>query len=140
MVPVPTGGQTQFKSLHGTLAVKNGVVRNEDLLMAGEGFTIKGRGMLVNLNDNSLKYDLTLGVTEQRTTTATNAFKLGGYEVPIACRGLVDSPSCLPDFANILGALAKDAAQKKIEKAVGKQLKGVLDGKNGDALKNLLKF
>ena len=140
VVPVPTGGQTQFKSLHGTLAVKNGVIRNEDLLMAGEGFTIKGKGMLVNLNDNSIKYDLTLGVTEQRTTTATNTFKLGGYEVPIACRGLVDSPSCLPDFANILGAVAKDAAKKKIEKAVGKQLKGVLDGKNGDALKNLLKF
>lgn len=140
VVTVPKGGQTQFKSLHGTLAVKNGVIRNEDLLMAGEGFTIKGKGMLVNLNDNSIKYDLTLGVTEQRTTTATNTFKLGGYEVPIACRGLLDSPSCLPDFANILAAVAKDAAKKNIEKAVGKQLKGVLDGKNGDALKNLLKF
>ena len=140
VVPVPNGGQTQFKSLHGTLAVKNGVIRNDDLLMAGEGFTIKGKGMLVNLNDNSIKYDLTLGVTEQRTTTATNTFKLGGYAVPIACRGVVDSPSCLPDFGNILAAVAKDAANKNIEKAVGKQLKGVLDGKNGDALKNLLKF
>jgi len=140
MVAVPKGGQTQFKSLNGTLAVKNGVIRNEDLLMNGEGFTISGRGMLVNLNDNSIKYDLKLAVAEQRTTTASNTFKLGGYEVPIACRGQVDSPSCLPDFGHILGDVAKDAAKKKIEKAVGKKLKGVLDGKNGDAIKNLLKF
>lgn len=140
VVPVPKGGQTQFTRLDGTLAVKNGVIRNEDLLMAGEGFTIKGRGMLVNLNDNSLKYDLTLAVAEQRTATATNTYKLGGYEVPIACRGQVDSPSCLPDFGHILGAVAKDAAKKKIEKAVGKKLKGVLDSKDGETLKNLLKF
>ena len=33
-----------------------------------------------------------------------------------------------------------DAAKKKFEKAVGKKLQGVLDGKQGDALKNLLKF
>ncbi|MCC6710139.1 MAG: AsmA family protein [Gammaproteobacteria bacterium] len=140
VVPVPKGGQTQFKSLAGTLAVKNGVIRNDDLLMTGEGFTIKGRGMLVNLNDNTIKYDLSLGVTEQRTTTATNTFKLGGYEVPIACRGQVDSPSCLPDFGHILGDVAKDAAKKKIEKAVGKKLKGLIDGKDGDTIKNLLKF
>jgi AsmA protein len=140
MVPVPKGGQTAFKSLKGTLAVKNGVVRNEDLLMAGEGFTIQGRGMLVNLNDNSLKYDLTLAVAEQTTSSASNTYKLGGYEVPIACRGQIESPSCLPDFGHILGAVAKDAAKKKIEKAVNKKLKGVLNGKDGEALKNLLKF
>lgn len=140
VVPVPKGGQTQFKSLTGTLAVKNGVVRNDDLLMAGEGFTIKGKGMLVNLNDNSIKYDLSLGVTEQRTATATNTFKLGGYQVPIACRGQVDSPSCLPDFGHILGDVVKDAAKKKIEKAVGKKLKGIIDGKDGETIKNLLKF
>jgi hypothetical protein len=96
--------------------------------------------MLVNLNDNSIKYDLKLAVTEQRTSTATDTYKLGGYEVPIACRGMVNSPSCLPDFGHILGDVAKDAAKKKIEKALGKKLKGVLDGKNGDALQKLLKF
>ena len=116
------------------------MVRNEDLRLNGEGFTIKGRGMLVNLNDKTIKYDLQLAVAEQRTTSTSNTYKLGGYEVPIACRGHIDRPSCLPDFGDILGAVAKDAAKKKIEKAIGKQLKGVLDGKNGDALKNLLKF
>jgi hypothetical protein len=122
------------------LNIKQGVVRNQDLVMNGEGFTIKGRGTLANLNDNSLKYDLLLAVSEQRSTSAKNTYKLGGYEVPIACHGQLNSPTCLPDFAHILGAVAKDAAKKKIEKAVGKKLKGVLEGKQGDALKNLLKF
>lgn len=140
VVPVPHGGQTQFKSLAGTLTVKNGVVRNEDLRLNGEGFTIKGRGMLVNLNDKTIKYDLQLAVAEQRSNSAGKVYKLGGYDVPIACRGRVDRPSCLPDFGHILGAVAKDAAKKKIEKALGKQLKGVLDGKHGETLKNLLKF
>ncbi len=140
VVAVPTGGQTQFKSLDGSLTIKQGVVRNQDLVMNGEGFTIKGRGTLANLNDNSLKYDLLLAVSEQRSTSAKNTYQLGGYEVPIACHGQLNSPTCLPDFAHILGAVAKDAAKKKIEKAVGKKLKGVLEGKQGDALKNLLKF
>ena len=139
-VAVPKGGQTPFKNLDGTLAIKSGVIRNEDLVMNGEGFTITGKGMLVNLNDNSIKYDLKLAVTEQRIKSATDTYKLGGYEVPIACRGQLDSPSCLPDFGNILGEVAKAAATKKIEKALGKKLKGALGGKNGDALKNLLKF
>lgn len=139
-VAVPKGGQTQFKNLDGTIAIKQGVVRNDDLVMNGEGFTIKGQGTLANLNDNSLKYDLLLAVSEQRTTGATHNGKLGGYQVPIACRGQVDNPTCLPDFGQLLGAVAKDAAKKKLEKAVGKKLQGVLDGKQGDALKNLLKF
>ena len=140
VVAVPKDGQTQFKSLDGTLAIKHGVVRNEDLVMNGEGFTIKGQGTLANLNNNSLKYDLLLAVSEQRSALAKNIYKLGGYEIPIACHGQLNGPTCLPDFGHILGAVAKDAAKKKIEQAVGKKLKGVLDGKQGDALKNLFKF
>lgn len=140
VVAVPKGGQTQFKNLDGTVAIKQGVVRNDDLVMNGEGFTIKGRGTLANLNDNSLKYDLLLAVSEQRITGAKHTDKPGGYQIPIACRGHVDNPICLPDFGQLLGAVAKDAAKKKLEKAVGKKLKDVLDGNQGDALKNLLKF
>ena len=140
VVAVPQGGQTQFKSLAGTLDIQHGMVRNNNLVMNGAGFTISGAGLIANLHDNSLKYDMRLAVAAHRTASAKSTAKLGGYEVPIACHGQLDNPICLPDFGHILGAVAKDAAKKKIEKAVGKKLKGVIDGKPGDALKNLLKF
>ena len=140
IVTVPHGGQTQFRRLAGTVAINNGVVHNDDLRMEGDGFTITGRGMLVNLNDNSLKYDLQLAIPAAGAAGAKSAAKLAGYAIPIACRGAVNSPSCLPDFRHILATVATDAAKKKIEKALGKQLKGVLGGKPGEPLQNLLKF
>lgn len=139
-VPVPQGGETRFNSLGGTLVAANGVIRNEDLVLAGDGFTITGKGMLANLHDNSLKYDLELAVTEQRKQAGTAEFNLGGYEVPIQCRGNIEKPSCLPDFGGILAQVAKRAAKKEIEKAVGDKLKDVLPGETGDALKKLFKF
>lgn len=132
VVPVPKGGETAFDSLTGTLAVKGGVVRNEDLLMRGRGFTIKGRGMLANLNDKSLKYDLELAVDASRDAAGGDKLKLGGYTVPIACRGEVSKPTCLPDFGHILGDVAKSAVKQK--------LKDKLGGQGGEALEKLLKF
>lgn len=131
VVPVPRGGQTQFRRLAGTLNIKSGVVHNDDLRMIGAGYAITGHGMLVDLKDNTLKYDLQLAVSELAPSDPPSAAKSGSYEIPIACRGAVDSPTCLPDFRHILGAVATDAAKKKIEKALGK---------HGDVLKNLLKF
>jgi hypothetical protein len=139
-VPVPKGGETRFTSLGGTLTAKNGVIRNEDLVLAGNGFTIKGKGMLANLHDNTLKYDLELGVTEQRTQAGTAHYNLGGYDVPIQCRGQIEEPSCLPDFGQIMAQVVKGAAKKEVEKAVGKQLEKILPGGAGDALKNIFKF
>lgn len=132
VVPAPKGGETAFDSLTGTLAVQGGVVRNEDLLMRGRGFTIKGRGMLANLNDKSLKYDLELAVDASRDTAAGDKLKLGGYTVPIACRGQVSKPTCLPDVGHILGDVAKSAVKQK--------LKDKLGGQGGEALEKLLKF
>jgi len=139
-VPIPKGGETRFTSLGGTLLAKNGVIRNEDLVLAGDGFTIEGKGTLANLHDNTLKYDLKLGVTESRAQRGTANYNLGGYSVPIQCRGQIDDPSCLPDFGDILAQVAKSAVKKKVKDAVGKKLRDAVGGEAGDALKNLLKF
>jgi len=139
-VPVPKGGETRFSSLGGTINAKNGVLRNEDLVLAGDGFTIRGEGMLANLHDNSVKYDLELAVTEARKEATGGRYNLGGYKVPIACRGKLDKPSCLPDVGQIVSQVVKAEAKKKVEKAVGKKLKDAVGGEAGEALKNILKF
>jgi uncharacterized protein involved in outer membrane biogenesis len=136
-VPVPTkGGETRFSTLGGTLNVKNGVIRNEDLVLAGDGFLITGKGMLANLHDNTVKYDLKLGVTEARKGAAGGNYNLGGYTVPIQCRGAIENPSCLPDFGDIIKQVAVGAVKDKI----GDKLKDIIPGDAGEALKNIFKF
>ncbi|MEQ8663742.1 MAG: AsmA family protein, partial [Gammaproteobacteria bacterium] len=139
-VPLPEGGETRFTSLGGTLDVKSGVIRNEDLLLAGDGFKITGKGMLANLHDNSVKYDLELSVDEARKEATGANYNLGGYAVPIRCRGDLTSPSCLPDAGKILSQVVKKAATKEIEKKVGDKIKDAVGGEAGEVLKDLFKF
>ncbi|MGE0482517.1 MAG: AsmA family protein [Gammaproteobacteria bacterium] len=139
-VPVPKGGETRFTSLGGTLNANNGVIHNQDLVLAGDGFKITGKGMLANLHDMSVKYDLQLAVDETRQTTGTANYNLGGYAVPIACRGSIESPSCLPDVGDILKQVVQSAAKKKVQDAIGDKLEKVIPGDAGEALKKLFKF
>ena len=134
-VAVPKGGETRFNTLGGTLNAKNGVIHNQDLYMAGDGFAITGKGMLANLHNNTVKYDLKLSVAEARQEGAGN-YNLGGYTVPIQCRGAIESPTCLPDFGNILKQVATSAVTKKI----GDKLKDAIGGDAGEALKQIFKF
>ncbi|MEQ8230365.1 MAG: hypothetical protein RKL32_01520, partial [Gammaproteobacteria bacterium] len=72
---------------------------------------------------------------------STNAnYNLGGYGVPIKCRGKLESPSCLPDAGKILSQVVKKAAKKEIEKKVGDKIKDAVGGEAGEALKEIFKF
>lgn len=133
---VPKGGETQFQSLTGTLDIKNGAVFNRDLLLDGNGFKVTGEGMLANLNDMTIKYDSKIAVDAASAEQDTHRYNLGGYTVPIRCRGEISGTSCLPDF----GELAKAAATAAVKKEVEKKLEDAVGGKAGDALKKLLKF
>ena len=139
-VPVPKGGETRFNTLSGTLTAKNGVIHNKDLLLAGDGFKITGTGMLANLHANTLKYNLELAVTEQAKKAGESDYNLGGYAVPIRCRGKIDNPSCTPDVGKILKNVLADAAKQKVQDAIGDKLEKIIPGDAGDVLKKLFKF
>jgi hypothetical protein len=139
-VPVPKGGETRFNTLGGTLTAKNGVIHNKDLLLAGDGFKITGTGMLANLRANTLKYNLELAVTEQAKKAGESDYNLGGYAVPIRCRGKIDNPSCTPDVGKILKNVLADAAKQKVQDAIGDKLDKIIPGEAGDVLKKLFKF
>jgi uncharacterized protein involved in outer membrane biogenesis len=130
------GQETRFRQVGGTLDVRNGVIRNEDLMVVGDGFRVTGKGMLCNLATDDVKYDIKAAVDRSTATTAQGNFNLGGYGVPIQCRGACSDPACAPDF----GEIAKAAAGRKIEEVVGDKLKEQLPGEVGDALKKMLKF
>ena len=139
-VPVPTKGETRFKTLSGSLIAKNGVITNRDLVLAGDGFKITGSGILANLHNDTVKYNLTLAVDKQAKQTDGSKYNIGGYDVTINCRGKIESPRCLPDLGKIIKQVVANAAKDKIKKSVGDKLKDVIPGKAGDALKDLFKF
>lgn len=139
--PIPKGGETQFQSLTGTLDIKNGAVFNQDLLLDGNGFKITGDGMLANLNDMTIKYDSKIVVDATTAEKGTHRYNLGGYNIPIRCRGEISGTSCLPDLGELAKVAATDAVKQKVEKTIEKKLeKAIGGGKTGDALKKLLKF
>ncbi len=134
--PIPTGGRTEFRSLTGNLDVNNGVIHNQDLVLDGVGFTLKGKGMLANLHNNSMKYDLAVGVTEARSERGDRTYNLGGYSVLVQCHGAIGPASCKPDYGGILSTVAKKAVQEKVKE----KFDDVIGDKAGKALKKLFKF
>jgi AsmA protein len=119
---IKKGGETQFDQLTGTFDITSGVVNNQDLLLTAPGFKVPGKGMLVNLNDMTWKYDLKVAVVEASATRGEENYNLGGYEIPIKCRGKVDSKNCLPDLGGLLAAAGKKMGEDKFKDFLNKKL------------------
>lgn len=130
------GGETRFQSLSGTINFVNGVGSNNDLLLDGSGFKITGKGIVANLHNDTMKYDAEVAVDKGAAKRGESDYNLGGYTVPIRCRGKLGADACKPDAGNILAEIGKNAVQKE----VGKQIEKAIGGDAGKALKNLLKF
>ncbi len=130
------GGETRFQTLAGTINFKNGVGANSDLLLDGSGFKITGKGIVANLHNNTMKYDAKVSVDASSTQRGESNYNLGGYEVPIRCRGKIGADACKPDVGDIVEEIAKATVQKEI----GKKLEKAIGGDAGKALKELFKF
>lgn len=112
-------GDTKFQQLDGTLDIKNGVVTNHDMLMLASGFNVRGKGMLANLNDETIKYDMMVKVDESRTSRGKKNYNIGGYELPVRCRGNLSKPDCLPDAGDIIKVVLKNTAGDELKKIIG---------------------
>ncbi len=122
---VDSKGETRFQSLTGKLKIKNGVVDNDDMLMLANGFRVAGKGMMVNLNDETWKYNLNVIVDPASATRGEERFNIGGYDILIKCRGKVVDKQCLPDLESMIAALAQETIKEKIGDAIGIKLPGV---------------
>ena len=112
-------GSTEFDSLTAKMDINNGVVRNEDMLMIGRGFDVKGRGVMVNLNDETWKYNLNVIVNAASATRGEQSYNLGGYDILIKCRGKIVDRRCLPDIESMINAVLKDTVKDKIQNKIG---------------------
>jgi AsmA protein len=127
---VKQGGETRFEQLTGTLNIKNGVIKNNDLLITAPGFKVNGgvnkRDTLGNLRNNSIKYDLSVAVVEDSATRGTENYNIGGYAIPIRCRGSLDNlaGACAPDYGKLLGVAIQKGALDKLGESIGIDLSG----------------
>ncbi|NIN61230.1 MAG: AsmA family protein [Gammaproteobacteria bacterium] len=119
---IDSSGNTPFEELSATLDINKGVITNKDLIMLAKGFKVTGEGMLANLNDETIKYNLKTRVDDSRTARGEETFNIGGYGVPIQCRGSFEKPKCLPDADEIAKALFKKSGEDKLKGLLEKKL------------------
>ncbi|MEQ8426436.1 MAG: AsmA family protein [Gammaproteobacteria bacterium] len=116
---VKTEGETKFKSLTATMNIDNGVVSNKDMLMLANGFKVKGEGMMVNLNDETWKYNMTVLVDPASATKGEERYNIGGWDLLIKCRGRIIDKACRPDLESMINALFKDTLKNKLGDMLG---------------------
>ena len=122
---IETTGDTQFKSLTATLNIKNGIVDNNDLLLSAAGFKVNGKGMLINLNDETWKYNMNVVVDNATATKGEEKYNIGGYDILIKCRGKVIKKFCMPDIGSMIEAIFKETTKEKLLDKLGIKIPGL---------------
>ncbi len=110
-----SGGETPFEKLTATLDINKGIVTNKDMLLTAPGFKVTGQGMLANLNNETIKYDMLVSVDETTTARGESHYNIGGYDIPVKCRGKLSPPDCKPDAGDIAKVLFKKTGEEKIQ-------------------------
>jgi AsmA protein len=116
---IDRGEETPFNNFTASIAINNGSVSSNDLLIEAPGFQVSGRGTLIDLNSESINYQLLTSVDESTATSDTEEFDIGGYNLPIICTGTINSPRCVPDVEDIIASA--------IQRAVGRGLNSLLE-------------
>jgi AsmA protein len=138
---------TAFSSIETDLAIKQGTVHVQRLLIDSHDFQATGGGtvgfdqtlnLTVNLN---LSQDLSQKIARS-TPAAKLAMKEGRLSLPLVITGTAQAPSYGLDMKGLTGK-AQEQVQKKVEEAVGGLLKGTtkpedLTQQGRDLLKGLL--
>ncbi|MBL1141959.1 MAG: AsmA family protein [Proteobacteria bacterium] len=113
------GEKTEFDKLTATLNIHNGIIDNNDMLMLGSGYSVTGKGMLLNLNDETWKYVLIAKADPTRVKQGEKTYNIGGHEVPIKCKGKIADKNCKPDIEAIAATIVKKAVVDKLFEEIG---------------------
>jgi len=124
VLEIDRGVETAFDTFSGTLQITDGVVMSNDLQIASPGFRVTGRGTVVNLNNDTINYNLVASADPGSATRGEERYNIGGYSIPIACQGSVNTPRCVPD----VGEIIKVAVSREVERRLGDVLQRALGG------------
>lgn len=114
-VPQRGSADTEFRQLKGTAVIRDGVLRNDDLIGGLPFLGLAGKGQ-VDLSESALNYQLTATVIRQLVDEATGEpSELAGASIPLRLSGTLDSPSVNVD----LGGLVRDRAKDEVLRRLG---------------------
>lgn len=126
---VATGGEekTDFSELSASFAVKNGVARNNDLLMKSPLLRLTGAGA-IDVGNDRIDYDARVSVvTTSKGQGGADLASLRGITIPVRIAGPLDAPGYTFDFA----ALAKGAAGQALQRELQRRLGGKAGAEEG---------
>lgn len=124
LLNLPQGGETPFDTFSATLAIDNGVVSSNDLLISAPGWRLTGSGTLVNLDQETIAFNMVTAVDEATAKVEEQEYDIGGHTLPIACTGAISSPRCLPDAKAIVASAVTNAVQDRIGAFLQDRLRG----------------
>ena len=129
-VPVtpPTNNltETKFDRLTGSIDIKDGIVKSDNLYLTTSALIAKAQGTYVILSQT---IDLALKVTPQQ--------QLSQWEIPIQVSGNLADPDVRLDTLEIQKLIVKEEASKVRDK-VKEQVKEHIPGKAGDMIQRFL--
>lgn len=108
------GQATDFTELSGTVNIRNGVVRNEDLAMLSPLLRVAGAGEF-NLVDQTMDYRLNPRAVASLAGQGGDD-SLTGITVPVRVRGSFTDPAFSVDFEAVVRALASGQARGLIDR------------------------
>ena len=114
--------RTDFALLSGSATVKNGLVKNDDLIMKSPLLRISGAGE-VSLPKETIDYTLTtrfVGSLEGQGSEDRDTLK--GVSIPVHVTGTFSEPSYTPDLAAVATEAVKAEAGKRVQKELQKRL------------------
>ncbi len=131
--------QTDFSEMTATLDIKDGVIKNDDLSAKSPAVRVAGKGQANLVTEN---VDYTVNASVAKTAKGQGGEELdsvGGYTVPVRCKGTFAEPGCKPDFEGLVKARVDREIDKQTDKAKDK-VKEKLQDKLGDEFKDALGF
>ncbi|MFI9650870.1 AsmA family protein [Guyparkeria halopsychrophila] len=133
--PEPEELSTDFTAITGTAAIRNGVVRNDDLAGSSPLLRVAGEGQ-VDLPREQIDYGLTVTVVNTATGQGGKELeRLKQVPVPIRIQGALSNPSISLDLESLAREAVKGEVKQRVEEEIDKRLKD----KGGDAVKDMLK-
>lgn len=135
--------QTDFSEMTATLKITDGVVKNNDLSAKSPAIRVSGEGE-ANLVTEKVDYTVNASVAKTAKGQGGEALdSVGGYTVPVRCKGTFADPGCKPDFEGLVKAKVDKEIDKQTDKAkekVKEKLQDKLGDELGDKFKDALGF
>ena len=132
-------GKTPFSDMSGTAQIRNGVVNNNDLIVATPLVNVKGKGN-ANLVSETIDYELTLQRTKATTAAESGSDDVKNVLIPVNVAGTFTEPKISLDVKAIVLATQKakiDEKKEELKEKINEKINEKLKGKAGDLLKGL---